>query len=63
MSRFLTQLGLTTCALAAGPGGPGGPGGPEVRACFGRRRANLSEGCSDAIRSSEAHRAPAPESR
>ena len=36
------------------------PGGPEVRACFKRNRANLSEGCSTAIGAYEARKAAEP---
>ncbi|WP_243977616.1 hypothetical protein [Methylobacterium sp. E-045] len=33
------------------------PGGPEVKACFKRNRANLSEGCSQAIAAYQRSRA------
>ncbi|KQP40075.1 hypothetical protein ASF49_21480 [Methylobacterium sp. Leaf104] len=39
------------------------PGGPEVRACFQRNRANLSDGCSASIGDYEARQANTPPSR
>ncbi|MGU3468453.1 hypothetical protein ACLBXO_26735 [Methylobacterium sp. C33D] len=56
MARMRANCGTDYMRFCAGMS----PGGPEVRACFRRNRAKLSDGCSQAINDFEAHQAATP---